>query len=113
MTAHEKTDVLLAYLAANHRSKVDAISSKELEDALGLSNREIRRLINRLRSDACPICSDSGGYYYSDSFREVDMTIAHLKRQIESMSNAINGLLKASGALEAMELVTIEVRVTL
>ncbi|MHB1454218.1 MAG: hypothetical protein ACYCYM_09755 [Saccharofermentanales bacterium] len=113
MSNREKREILLAYLTEHHRCRADAISGKDLEEVLGSSSREIRRMVNRLRSEAYPICSDAGGYYYSHLCSDVDETIAHLKQQIASMSNAIDGLLKASGALEALDLVTIEVRVTI
>lgn len=68
-------------------------TAKELGMVFGVSDVAIRKIINQYRSDGIPICSNSHGYYYSETPEEIAKTIASLKRRVASMQNAINGLL--------------------
>lgn len=107
-----KTDVLCAYLKNNHTGQINAAPSKTLEVVFHLSGREIRECINKLRCKDFPICSDSVGYYYAATPQEINETVAQLNNRITKISNARNGLLKASSKLDRQTLITIEIKLS-
>lgn len=53
--------------------KANAISRNELETKTGISDRMIRRYINKLRKEGVPVMShsDSKGYYIADTEEEL------------------------------------------
>lgn len=86
---------LLKKLKRYHRGYLRAISSKELEVAFSVSGSQIRKMINALRSDGEPICSDENGYYYADNAKEVHRCINTFRNRINKMDKARQGLVNA------------------
>jgi hypothetical protein len=107
-----KTDALCAYLKNNHTGQINAAPSKTLEAVFHLSGREIRECINSLRCKDFPICSDSVGYYYAATTQEINETVAQLNNRITKISNARNGLLKASSKLNTPAHITVDIKMT-
>ena len=54
----------LSHLKRNHTGAGSAVQSKGLELRFQMSGRKIRDIVNTLRCEGHPICSDDGGYYY-------------------------------------------------
>lgn len=71
------------YLRSNHHTRSTAALSKQLEAAFSCKGSEIRKCINRLRSDGIPICSCVDGYFYSDEPEDISGTINQLHGRIE------------------------------
>lgn len=90
-----KISALCEYLKKNHTGRENAASSKTLEAIFNSKGSEIRKCINALRCDGFPVCSDTVGYYYAASPKDVDATIAQLDSRITRISDARNGLLRA------------------
>lgn len=85
----EQKSMLQEILKRNPRR----LSSRDLYEVLGLSSsREIRTLVNALRREQVPICSDEHGYFYSDEARHLFSTLTHLRSRVEGMNQAIAGL---------------------
>ncbi|WMJ22884.1 hypothetical protein RBG61_12950 [Paludicola sp. MB14-C6] len=61
-----------------------------------ISGKRIREIVNKLRCDGFPICSDMYGYYYASNQDEMNGTIAQLNSRITKLSNAKNGLLNTT-----------------
>jgi hypothetical protein len=66
-----------------------------LEARFGISGPALRQIVNRLRGQGVPICSDEKGYYYAASETELRATIRQLSGRIAGIENARNGLLHA------------------
>jgi hypothetical protein len=83
---------ILNYLKQNHKGANKAVQSRGLEFRFQMSGRKIRDIVNTLRCDGHPICSDDGGYYYAVSEEEVMGSIRQLSSRIEKIADAKNGL---------------------
>ena len=86
---------LLTYLKRNHAGAGRAVLSKGLELRFQMSGRKIRDIVNALRCEGYPICSDDGGYYYAASKNEVLGSIRQLNSRIEKIAEAKNGLVES------------------
>ena len=86
---------LCEHLKKYHRGQESAASSRELEAAFHLKGTELRRVINRLRCNSFPICSDATGYFYAKQPSEIKATIAQLTGRISKISAAAKGLMKS------------------
>lgn len=85
-------DSLCEYLQRYHKGANEAVSSKELEAVFHLKGTELRHIINTLRCNGTPICSDRNGYYYADTDYDIKHTISQLNSRIVKMSKAKKGL---------------------
>ena len=85
---------LICHLEHYHRGQSKATSSKELEVAFSIKGTELRQMVNKLRSEDYPICSDANGYYYPACIREVQATAAQLNSRIVKIAKAKSGLMK-------------------
>lgn len=83
---------LLYYLRSNHTGAGKAIQSKSLALRLQISGRKIRDIVNALRCEGYPICSDDGGYYYAANRQEAMRSIRQLNSRIEKIAEAKDGL---------------------
>ena len=78
-----------------HYGQGGAVSSRELEAAFHVDGRKLRRVVNRLRCDGYPICSNASGYFYAARQSEIKSTIAQLTGRISKIAAAKSGLLKS------------------
>jgi hypothetical protein len=72
------------------RGKEEAIKGCELEEMADVL--QIRTYINYLRKEGFPIGSCSSGYYYITSQEEFIETNSGIRRRIQSMEDALEGL---------------------
>lgn len=86
-------EALCEYLCRNYRGAANPVSSKQLEAVFHVKGTEIRRLVNSLRSNGEPICSDMDGYYYAANQHEINATVAQLTSRINKIARARDGLL--------------------
>ena len=86
---------LCEHLKKYHQGQESAASSRELEAAFHLKGTELRRVINRLRCNSSPICSDATGYFYAKRPSEIKATVAQLSGRISKISAAAKGLMKS------------------
>ena len=85
----------LRYLKRNHTGEWKAVQSKYLEMKFQMSGRKIRDIVNTLRCEGHPICSDDGGYYYAANRYEVLRSIRQFNSRIEKIAEAKNGLVRS------------------
>lgn len=81
-----------ALLQDRHFGAVNAVKGPELAKELGVSNRDLREIVNTLRRDGVPIASNSDGYFYAETAQEVRATLNHMKHRIRGITAAIRGL---------------------
>ena len=86
--------ILCDYLEQSHKGEGAAISSKELERILHVKGTEICRLVNILRSESKPICSNAMGYFYAANQQELQETIGQLSSRVLMITKARDGLVK-------------------
>ena len=86
---------LAEHLEAYHTGEAQAVTSRELERTFQVSGPALRKAVNRLRADGVPICSFDGGYYYAETFEELDHTICQLLSRVRNILRAVRGLRKA------------------
>ena len=85
-------DLLYEYLSKYHTGKNNAITSRDLQGVFGCCGVEIREMVNALRCEGKPICSDCSGYYVASNSIELSHTINNLKSRCSAMLSAIQGL---------------------
>lgn len=78
------------WLKEHHSGKFNAIRAKDMKSWGTLP--EIRAIVNLLRNNGVPICSDSNGYYYATNSREIEITMNHLKSRAKEIQKACDGL---------------------
>lgn len=83
---------LLEYLKAVCPGRKNTKKSAEIERALNISSKELRRLVNRLRRKGTPIGSSRDGYFYAITAGEVYSTIRQLRVMAKGLEEAIHGL---------------------
>ena len=89
---------LMFWLTTYAKGIKKAITSKELEETLGLSGVQIREAVNRLRSRGELVGSVSnkkdqtGGYFLCMTPDEAYITLRHMKARISGIHNAIRGM---------------------
>ena len=88
----------LVYIKKHHRGKEKAVSSAYLQSRFLISSRTVRKIVNQLRNDGNPICSDEDGYYYAANEGELLNSIYQMTSRIKEIAKAKNGLVKALGA---------------
>lgn len=87
------TEQFCTYIEKNHKGANKAVSNKELETVFGIKGRMIRKIVNSLRCNEIPICSDAVGYYWGETLQEKRATIAQLNSRIRKISSARDGLI--------------------
>lgn len=92
----DKRTAICEYLRKHHTGREKAVYSRELQRLFCIDGRNLRRKISSLRQDGFPICSDENGYYYADSQKEINDTVARLNELVTKVSNARTGLLYSS-----------------
>lgn len=76
------------------------LRSDKLEAATGFKPTEVRALVNALRQEGVPVCSNSRGYYLARTAAELDVTIKHMRQRAASITQAAAGLEIARARLE-------------
>ncbi|SHE61414.1 HTH domain-containing protein [Tissierella praeacuta DSM 18095] len=87
----------LIYIKKYHQGKEKAVSSAYLQRRFSISSRTVRKIVNQLRNDGNPICSDENGYYYATDKDEVLNSVYQMTSRIREIAKAKNGLIKALG----------------
>jgi biotin operon repressor len=90
-----RKEKVLNYLKMNHTGEEKAVQSRWLGKKLHISNRTIRNVVNTLRCEGNPICSDENGYYYAANRKEILRSIGQLNSRIGKIAKAKQGLKKA------------------
>ena len=78
------TDVLASVLKYGHKN---AISREDLCESLGVSDRKMRKMVERARRDGLAICNDldDDGYYIADTPEEYDRQYRRIYDRAMSM----------------------------
>ena len=85
-------DRLLAFLQATCSGRKNRMSGARLAKVFGISVTALRKLINQLRREHHPICSDRYGYFYAVTASEVYGTISHLYGNVNGTMAAIRSI---------------------
>jgi hypothetical protein len=92
---YTQSEKILIYLRDNHTGAENFVPSPVIEKYFGIKGVELRALINKLRCESQPVCSDGNGYYYARTVSEIDDTIAQLLSRIRKIDNAAQGLIRS------------------
>ena len=87
-----KDEVLLQYLKRACTGKNHLRSGRSLQNALHLSEKELRRRIHRLRCRGAPIAATRQGYFYAETAGELYATIRQMEKLRIGIDAAIRGL---------------------
>lgn len=90
---------VLEFLKQYHTGRENAAQSYEIERAFQIRGSDVRKVINSLRCEGQPICSDQNGYYYAACESELNLTVRQLTSRISKIARAKNGLLHAATRL--------------
>lgn len=89
-----REEKLQAYLTGFCTGRKHTVKSIQLEQLLGISGTDLRKLVNRLRKKGVPIGSSKAGYFYAENAGEVYVTIRQLQAMARGLEGAIHGLEK-------------------
>ena len=95
-----KEEQLTAYLKGAFKGRQKNIKSAELERVLDMSGTDLRKLVNKLRRKAVPICSGRDGYYDAKTAGDILRTIRVLRVMIKGLQAAVDGLVAALDKFE-------------
>lgn len=87
---------LCEYLEKYHLGEKEPASSKKLEAVFHIKGSELRRIINNLRCQSHPICSNASGYFYAAKQEELNATVAQLTSRVRHIAKARDGLKKCT-----------------
>lgn len=88
---YQKED-LLTYLRDCHTGAENYAPSAVIERVFGIGGVTVRQLINKLRCEGRPVCSDANGYFYAKNRGEINDTITHLLNRTRKINDAARGL---------------------
>ena len=88
---NQSGDVLL-YLRDKHTGAENFVPSAVVEHTFGISGASLRQIVNRLRSNGQPVCSDGNGYFYAKNRDEINNTVTQLLRRTRKITDAAQGL---------------------
>lgn len=86
---------VLALLKATAIGGHNAVKAPKIRDYTGIGDSKLRAIVNQLRTEGHPICSDSRGYFYAQSSDEVKQSIRSLSNRADNIGLAIDGLIQA------------------
>jgi transcription initiation factor IIE alpha subunit len=89
---YKQSDDILFYLRDKHTGADKSVRSEVIECIFGINGAALRQIVNKLRCDGHPICSDANGYYYAINSREINDTIRQLLGRTEKIVQAVSGL---------------------
>ena len=95
-----REEKLIAYLKGAFKGRRRTIKSAELEHAMEMSGTDLRKLVNKLRRKAVPICSGADGYFYAKTAGDIIRTIRALRVMIKGLQAAVDGLVAALDKFE-------------
>ena len=70
------------------------LKSFEIEEELGVTGAEVRRMVQNARRSCEPVCSNGKGYFYGRTVEDIQPTIQHLKERRNSLSFTVNKMEK-------------------
>ena len=80
------------------------MNSKQLAEYIGLNERDVRLLIQKLRDDGYPICATpEQGYWTARTSFDMNDTMIQLKSHIQNSIDTYNSLVKCQNALKRKE----------
>lgn len=80
------------------------LSSTKIADYLGISARDVRLLVQKLRDDGYPICATpEQGYWMARTSWDMDDTMVKLKSHIDNSIVTYNSLVQCQNVLKRKE----------
>jgi len=83
---------ILIYLQNRHIGAENAVQSARIEYIFGLNGVTVRQIVNKLRCEGRPVCSDANGYYYAKNRNEINNTVMQLLGRTRKINDAARGL---------------------
>lgn len=68
------------------------LTARQIWNMLGVAPANVRHIVNELRSEGIPVCSDKKGYFISDTPKCIRATVNHLKHRVKKIQAALDGL---------------------
>jgi hypothetical protein len=62
---NDMSDDVLRYLRERHTGAGKAVISGDIELNFGIGGAVVRQIVNKLRCNGQPVCSDASGYFYT------------------------------------------------
>ena len=87
-----QSDDVLFYLREKHTGAENFVPSRVIENVFGINGATLRQIINKLRCNGQPVCSDVNGYFYAKNRDEINNTLSQLLSRILKINEAVQGL---------------------
>ena len=75
---YKQSEDILFYLRDRHTGAENLISGAKLEYIFGITGWALRQIINKLRCNGQPVCSNVNGYFYAKNKHEINDTVTRL-----------------------------------
>jgi biotin operon repressor len=89
---NDMSDDVLRYLRERHTGAEKAVISGDIELNFGIGGAAVRQIVNKLRCNGQPVCSDASGYFYAKNSDEINATITQLLGRTKKVTEAAQGL---------------------
>ena len=89
---YDASDDVLMFLRGKHIGTENAVTSAKIEQIFDVCGVEVRQIVNKLRCDGQPVCSNVNGYFYAKNREEINDTIQQLLSRTKKISDAAQGL---------------------
>jgi len=83
---------VLAFLRNRHTGAENYVTSAEIEYLFGITGVTLRHIVNKLRCNGQPVCSDVNGYFYAKNRNEINNTVTQLLGRTKKINDAAQGL---------------------
>ena len=80
------------FLREKHTGAENFVTSRVIENAFGMNGATLRQIINKLRCNGQPVCSDVNGYFYAKNRNEINNTLSQLLGRTKKINEAAAGL---------------------
>lgn len=99
-----KDEKYLKELVLGRITESTRLSSTKIADYLGISARDVRLLVQKLRDDGYPICATpEQGYWMARTSWDMDDTMVKLKSHIDNSIVTYNSLVQCQNVLNRKE----------
>jgi biotin operon repressor len=89
---YKQSEDILSYLRNRHTGAENFVPIIVIESVFGISGVTVRWIVNKLRCDGQPVCSDANGYFYAKNRNEINSTVTQLLSRTKKINDAARGL---------------------
>ena len=87
---------LYSHLFKHHKGRENSVNCKDLSLSLQLDEKDVRRIVSKLRKDGIPICSWRYGYFDPATYSDIVEVATRFNKYLATLSTTSVSLLRSS-----------------